>query len=251
MIDISHIQAIILAGGKGTRMNAKETNKVMMEVGGKPIISYPVQTLKSFGIEKPIVVVGFARESIVDYLKDTVSYATQEQQKGTANAVQSALPFIKPETQHIIVLYGDHTTFYTPEILQKLLDIHLEKYAGMTLITTHTNPAGYGRILRGPTGEMIGIVEEKNATEEQKKITEINTGNGVYTAEFLRTYLPLIQENPVSHEYYFTDIVELGVKHKEIVETYVVEDPAVALGVNTPEQLVQAEAELKKRNIGA
>lgn len=248
MIDPSSVQAVILAGGKGTRMHAEEKNKVMFEIGGKPMISYPVESLKTLGITKPIVVVSFARESIMEYLKDAVEYAVQKDPKGTADAVRSAAPSLKEGTKHVIVLYGDHATFYTPDILQGLLDAHERKRAAMTLITTHTDPTGYGRILRDSSGKMVGIVEEKNATEEQKKITEINTGNGVYEKSFLLTYLPRITPNPVSKEYYFTDIVELGVKNRENIETYVVDDAAVSLGVNTPEQLNAAEEELQRRS---
>lgn len=241
------IQAIVLAAGRGTRMNATEKNKIMYEVGGKAMISYPVSALKGLGIEKPIIVVGFAKESVMDYLKDTVLFAEQTRAEGTADAVRAAMPYIPENTQEIIVLYGDHSTFYTTQILQELLDKHEKSGAAMTLITTHTDPAGYGRILRDATGKMIGIVEEKNATDEQKAITEINTGNAVYTYAFLQKYLPQIQKNPVSAEFYFTDIVALGFQNNEHIETYTVEDKAIGIGINTPQQLQEAEQEMAKR----
>lgn len=241
------IQAIVLAAGKGTRMNATVKNKVMYEVGGKPMISYPIFALKGLGIEKPIIVVGYAKESIQTYLKDQVQYAEQVKAEGTADAVRTAVPLLSKEIEHVIVLYGDHSTFYTTKLLQELMQKHIASHAAMTLITTHTNPAGYGRILRDSSDRMIGIVEEKNATDEQKKITEINTGNAVYTIDFLHTYLPQIERNPISGEYYFTDIVELGVKNKERVETFVVDDKAIGMGINTPQQLEEAEFEMNKR----
>jgi len=241
------LHAIVLAAGKGTRMNATEKNKVMYEVGGKPMIAYPITALRGLGIQKPIVVVGFAKESIMNYLGDQVQYAEQVKAEGTADAVRAALPLVPQETEHVIVLYGDHSTFYTTALLQTLVDHHISSNAAMTLITTHTDPTGYGRILRDAQGHMTGIVEEKNATEEQKKITEINTGNAVYSAQFLHAYLPQIQRNPVSGEYYFTDIVALGVDHNESIETYVVEDKAIGMGINTPQQLQEAEIEMLKR----
>lgn len=249
MIDINTVQAIVLAGGKGTRMKAVGKNKVMYEIGGKPIIAYPIQLLKTIGVKKPIIVVGFEKESIMNYFGDSVEYAIQENPVGTGDAVKAALSSIRPETQYVIVLYGDHSTFYKPEVLRALLEKQAETDAAFTLITTHTDPFGYGRILRDESGKMIGIVEEKNATDEQRKIREINTGNGVFKASILRKYLPKIQENSLTHEYYFPDIVELCVSDRENVETYVVEDSAVAIGVNTPEQLQNAEEELKKRNM--
>lgn len=242
-----HIQTIILAAGRGTRMKAVEKNKVMFEVGGKPMIGYSVQAVKDLGIEKPIVVIGFAKDSVQQYLGDRVQYAVQEQAQGTADAVRSAMPLIAQDTDVVIVLYGDGSMFYTGDVLQKLLDHHLQTKAGMTLITTHTDPTGYGRILRDNRGKMIGIVEEKNATEEQKKIREISSGNAAYSASFLRRYLPMIERNAVSGEFYFTDIVELGMKHGELIETLVIEDPAYGIGINTPDQLKQAEEEMQKR----
>lgn len=241
------IQAIVLAAGRGTRMNATVKNKVMYEIGGKPMIAFPISALKGLGIEKPIVVVGFAKDSVTEYLKDQVIFAEQVKAEGTADAVRAAIPFLAEKTEHVIVLYGDHSTFYTTQLLQQLMKQHIASQAAMTLITTHTDPTGYGRILRDKQGKMIGIVEEKNATHEQKKITEINTGNAVYSMEFLSTYLPQVRRNPVSGEFYFTDIVELGVQHQEKVETYTVNDKAIGMGINTPQQLQEAEAEMNKR----
>lgn len=249
-MNMKQVQAIILAGGKGTRMNANESrNKVMFEIGGKPIISYPVQLLKSIGILKPIIVVGYAKESIMNYLGDSVEYAIQENPVGTGDAVKCALPLISPETKYVIVLYGDHSTFYTPKVLTDLLSHEEATQAALTLITTHTDPKGYGRVLRDNMGKMIGIVEEKNATEEQRAITEINTGNGVFLATILQKFLPEITPNELTKEYYFPDVIELCVKNGLPVETLVVEDSAVAIGVNTQEQLQAAEEELLRRTI--
>ncbi|HZZ99034.1 MAG TPA: sugar phosphate nucleotidyltransferase [Candidatus Saccharimonadia bacterium] len=247
MTQTAQLEGIILAAGKGTRMHATEKNKVMYEVGGKPMISFPVAALKTLGVAKPIVVVGFLKETIQDYLGDSVQYAEQKEMLGTADAVRAAVPLFQLGSQDAIVLYGDHSTFYTAELLQGLIKHHRETGAAMTLITTHTNPTGYGRILRDASGKMTGIVEEKVATEEQKAITEINTGNAIYNIQFLKQYLPQIQLNPISHEYYFTDIVGLGVKNRENVETYVVEDELVGIGVNTPEQLAVAEQAMQAK----
>lgn len=241
----NQLDGIILAAGRGTRMNAVDRNKVMYEVGGKPMITYPVEALKKMGIARPVVVVCFAKVSIQQYLRDSVRYAEQLEPKGTADAVSAAIPVLSPEAEDVIVLYGDHSTFYTAELLAGLVEYHKKSGADMTLITTHTNPTGYGRILRDDTGRMIGIVEEKNATEEQRKITEINTGNGVYKRSFLDKYLKKIEVNPISGEFYFTDIVSVAVQNGEPIETYVVENELVGMGVNTPEQLAAAEAVMK------
>lgn len=241
------VQGIILAAGRGTRINATVKNKMMYEVGGKPMISYPVEAMKGLGITKPIIVVGFARDGLMKYLKNSVEFAVQEKADGTADAVRASMPYISDGVDQVIVLYGDHSTFYTTSVLQQLLDHQKNTGSAMTLITTNTDPKGYGRILRDGNGEMIGIVEEKNATDEQRKITEISTGNAVYSMKFLQTYLPMIQRNPVSDEFYFTDIVALGFQHDEKIETLVLQDKTIGIGINTPEQLAVAEEEMRKR----
>lgn len=245
-------QAIILAGGRGTRMQSTNTNKVMREIAGKPMLDYPVSALekldKELKLGKPIAVVGFAQESIRSYFGERLIYAEQKEALGTADAVRAAVPYIRPETTDVFVLYGDHSTFYTADFLRGLAEAHVQKEAAMTLVTTHTNPAGYGRILRDAQGRMIGIVEEKVASEEQKKITEISTGNAIYSTAFLNTYLPQIQMNPVSKEYYFTDIVELAVRNNERLEAYVADDETIGMGVNTPDQLIIAQQAMNSRN---
>ncbi|HKY73896.1 MAG TPA: sugar phosphate nucleotidyltransferase [Patescibacteria group bacterium] len=247
---LEHLDAIILAAGRGTRMKATEKNKVMYEIAGTPMISFPVRALQKLGVKKPIVVIGFVRESVQAYLKDDVRYAIQEKTEGTADAVRVAMPSLLTDATDVIVLYGDHSAFYTAEVLATLVEHHRESNAAMTLITTNVDsPTGYGRILRDLNGDMTGIVEEKNATDEEKKITEINTGNAIYKRDFLEQYLPKIERNAISGEFYFTDIVSLGFTHHEKIETFVVEDAAFGMGVNTPEQLQIAEEEMKRRGM--
>ncbi len=243
------IQGIILAAGRGRRMNATVKNKVMYEVRGKPMITYPIEAMKGLGITRPIIVVGFAREGLMEYLKGSVEFAIQKKVDGTADAVRTAMPHISQMVEQVIVLYGDHSTFYTTSVLQQLLDHQKSTGAAMTLITTDTNPKGYGRILRDDNGKMIGIVEEMNATDEQQKITEINTGNAVYSMPFLQKYLPMIHRNPASGEFYFTDIVALGFQHNEKIETLVLKDKTIGIGINTPEQLAVAEEVMKKKQL--
>lgn len=244
------LDAIILAAGKGTRMKATVKNKVMYEIAGTPMIAFPVRALKKLGVEKPIIVVGFVREGVQAYLKDEVRYAVQEKTEGTADAVRVAMPSLLADATDVIVLYGDHSAFYTAEVLATLVEQHRKSNAAMTLITTHVDsPTGYGRILRDENGDMTGIVEEKNATDDERKITEINTGNAIYRREFLEKYLPQIERNAVSGEFYFTDIVGLGFTHHEKIETFVAEDAAFGMGVNTPEQLRVAEEEMKRRGM--
>ena len=240
--NVSTTEAIILAAGKGSRLKMTDTNKTMLLVGGKPMLEYPILTMEKLGITQPIVVVGFARDSIETYFKDRVRYAIQEQPTGTATAVQTAFPLLRRTTEHVIVFYGDHSMFYTPQMITELLLEHQANQAGMTLVTTITDPTGFGRIIRDESGNLCEIVEEKNTTEEQKKIREINTGNGVYTKAFLDAHLSKIKKNELSGEYYFTDILEIGYKAGEKICGHIIKQDTIGIGVNTAEQLLKAQS---------
>lgn len=237
-----------MAAGKGTRMKSTDTNKCLSLVGGKPLISYPIEALEGLGIAKPIVVVGFARESIQQALGDKVRYAVQAEANGTAKALEAGLSLVSPDAEEVIVLYGDHSTFYSKEVLQTLLEYHTTLHADMTLVTVvMSDPFNYGRIVRDANGRLKEIVEEKNATEEQRQIKEINSGNGVYKLEFLKKLMPQIQKNELTQEYYLTDIVKLGIEQGYKVETLVSHDEGLSMGVNTPDQLAAAENYIRQR----
>jgi bifunctional UDP-N-acetylglucosamine pyrophosphorylase/glucosamine-1-phosphate N-acetyltransferase len=243
------LDAIILAAGKGTRMNSTDVNKCMMPLVGKPMLAYELEALNKLGVEKPIVVVGFAADSIKSYFGDKVRYATQQEANGTATAVSAGVEQLGADVEEVIVLYGDHSAFYDETVLRSLIEHHRSTNADMTLVTVlMDNPAGYGRIMRDASGKMSEIVEEKNATDEQKAIREINSGNGIYKASFLRELLSKIESNPLTHEFYLTDIVKLGIQAGHIVETMVSDNEALSAGVNTPDQLAFAD-ELMRRKI--
>jgi bifunctional UDP-N-acetylglucosamine pyrophosphorylase/glucosamine-1-phosphate N-acetyltransferase len=123
-----------------------------------------------------------------------------------------------------------------------MLAKHRETGAAMTLVTVVMDtPTGYGRIIRDDLGNLIEIVEEKNATEEQKAIREINSGNGVYDIAFLREVLPTVEKNELTGEYYLTDVVKLGLANGYTIDTLTSDDHRLSVGVNTPEQYAEAE----------
>lgn len=244
------LQAIVLAAGSGTRMKAVGTNKCLSLLSGKPLIRYPLEALGILGIQKPIVVVGFAHESIERELKDEVTYALQEEPNGTAKALEVGVLQLDPDVEEVIVLYGDHSAFYDAPVLQSLIDTHHATGADMTLVTVvMDDPRGYGRIVRTKQGNVSEIVEEKNASDQEKKIKEINSGNGIYSVSFLRKFLPQITANNVTNEYYLTDIVKMGIDAGYIIETMVSHDPGLSMGVNTPEQLQAAQEYMKEKKL--
>lgn len=243
------IDAIILAAGKGTRMKATDKNKCLFPLNGKPMIRYPLSALKDLGITQPIVVVGFAKESVRAELGNEVVYAEQLEPSGTATALIAGIEKLDPKVKEVIVLYGDHSAFYDAGVLMRLLDIHRSTKADMTLATVVLDdPTGYGRILRDENENLIEIVEEKNASESQRAIKEINSGNAVYSVDFLKELLPKIKKNELTGEYYLTDLVKLGLEHEYRIETMISYDQGLSMGVNTPEQLAAAEAYMLAKN---
>lgn len=240
-----HLGAIILAAGRGKRMQSVDLNKVAMSLSGKPIILHIVEFMKKIGIGKIVVVVGFAKESVMQALStEDVIYAEQTEQLGTGHAVEVALEKVPQEVTDVFVVYGDDAVFYIDQhipVMQELFNKHLSCDAAITFLTIdQDNPIGLGRIVRDSNEKIAAIVEEKDATEEQKKITEINPGCFVFRVGFLKKYLPQVEKSPVTGEYYLTSLIDIALKNGEDVES--VKGGKLAWrGVNTPEELQQAE----------
>lgn len=246
----NHLTAIVLAAGRGTRMNASvDQNKVAMTLNQKPMIRYTIDTLKQSGIDKIITVVGFAKESVIAALGSEVTYAEQDQPQGTGHAVKVALPQVPPDSTQVIVMSGDDSAFYTQDLLTNLITTHQLHGNAVTLVSLHADdPTGLGRIIRDHQGQLKGIVEEKNADASQKLITEINTGCYCFDPDFLKWAVDQIERNPVSQEYYITDAVALACNRGEKVEALLWDNQDIWHGVNTPEQLRLAEERMRQKN---
>lgn len=242
--------AIILAAGRGKRMNAKDKNKVTFTLADKPLVKHSVDLLENMNFHSVIVVVGYAQESVKKVLaNDThIIYAEQTKRLGTAHAVATGFRKIPQDVTDVLVIQGDDSAFYTKEIIVQLATKHIETNAAVTFLTVKlANPFGLGRIVRDDAGKVISIVEEKDATEEQRAIHEINAACYFFSAKFLNKYLKQIKKSPITGEYYIVSLIELATKNGEIVETMQAEIPW--RGVNTKEELQEAErllAELKE-----
>lgn len=234
--------AVILAAGEGTRIKARRKNKVAYKLAGKPMIKYTVETLKKAGVEEIMVVVKFAEKSVRDALSgERVIYARQKDKKGTAPALESGLEAVAGGVQNILVMYGDDSAFYPVELFQFILTEHQKYESDATLLSIKVdNPKGLGRILRGDNGEALGIVEEKVATDEQKEIKEINTGCYCFRRDFIEKRIGEIEINPISQEYYLTDIVEVALRHKDKVHVCLYPDNLIWHGVNDRSQWAKA-----------
>lgn len=236
--------AIILAAGKGTRMKS-ERPKVLHSVGGMPMVEHLVHKLEKTKIDEIIVVVGYKGEWIKEHLGARVSYAEQTEQLGTAHAVSQTASLLKDKQGTTLVLTGD-TPLIEQETLENLLNVQQETgCAGVVLTAIQEDPTGYGRILRDGEGQLTGIVEEKDATPEQKKIKEVNTGIFCFDNPNLFQALPCIQNNNAQREFYLTDIIEA--MNGKGFESVILNDPWEVMGINSPEQLAEAERVFFKR----
>lgn len=243
------VAAVILAAGKGKRMNIQDKNKVTSILSGRPIILHIVQFMKRLDITTTVVVVGHEKESVQDALvSEDVIYAEQIEQLGTGDALKCALDVIPSSISDMYVVYGDDAVFYNDKhlpVIEKLFQQHFTSGAAVTFLTIEQeNPFTLGRILRDKNGEFISIIEEKDASNEQRKITEINPGCFLFNVGFLREHLHQIEKSPVTGEYYINSIIDLALKFGEKVET-VKGGKLIWRGVNTQEELAIAEEMLK------
>ena len=238
---MKNIAAIILAAGKGKRMQTTHMNKVALPIGGKPMIQRSVAFIKSVGIETVIVVVGFAKESVKEVLGTSVIYAEQKEQLGTANAVLVGLTKLPENIQHVLIVNGDDSAFYKRDTIEKLIKKHVQTQGAATFLTTEKEqPMGIGRIVRDQHKQVVKIVEEKDATEAEKNIQEINVGCYLFQVSFLKKYLPVLSKSSITGEYYLTGLIDLGIQQGEKIET-VKEENLFWYGINTPEELAKAE----------
>lgn len=243
----SDISAIILAAGKGTRFKSREVNKVALPLLGKPIICYSVELLEKLGI--PIfVVVGFAKNSVIKALSGyKVSFVEQREQRGTGDALHVALKQFPEVTQNVLIVNGDDP-FHKKETIERLIQVHKQSNAAIAFITSQlTDPTGMGRIVRDLQGNVVAIVEEKDASDEQRKIKEVNGACYLFRLDFLRKYLPKLKKSNITDEYYITELITMAVRNREKVETIPAGDNK-RRGINTPEDLKEAEKLITSQN---
>lgn len=202
MLDI-----LVLAAGKGTRMRS-DLPKVLHPIGGKPLVQHVLDTARQVGGDRIMVIVGHGAELVEERMAAAdVSFVLQAQQLGTGHAVQQALPQLRNDAT-VLILYGD-VPLTRAETLQKLISGVSENQMGLLTVNMR-NPSGYGRIVRDSNNAVIAIVEHKDASEEQRKIAEINTGIMAVKAAHLQKWLPQLQNNNAQGEYYLTDIIALA-----------------------------------------
>lgn len=238
--------SVILAAGMGTRMKSKMP-KVLHKVCGKPLSKWVIDASKAAGSDKVCAVVGHKAETVKEVLGDVCEFALQAEQKGTGHAVMQAIDVIKNSKGEVVILNGD-TPLITAEIINKAIEYHKNNGNQATVITAILDDAtGYGRIVRDNDGSVLKIVEQKDASEEEKKINEVNSGMYVFDAQSLVYALDKITPNNAQGEYYLTDTLEILLSAGKKIGGYAISDNDEIRGINDRVQLNEAENIMQKR----
>lgn len=249
--------AIVLAAGKGTRM-ASDLPKVLHEAAGKPLVVWVLESLAAAGVTDRIVVVGYRGDLVERALAGMagVSFATQHEQRGTGDAVAAATALLQeriaddsPVTRRPVVIVCGDSPMLRPQSVTGLLDAFVARGAACLLGTAVTaDPTGLGRIVRDPQGRFLRIVEQNDATPEERAIREVNMSTYVFAARDLLRALARLTPDNAAGEYYITDCPELLRDEGCLVDAVACLDQTETLSVNTPEQLAAVAAALKNRD---
>ena len=240
--------AVILAAGKGTRMKSA-LPKVLHAVGGRPMLRHVMTAAEQAGAKRTIVVVGFGGDQVQAKIGAAAEYVLQAEQLGTGHAMMQVQPVLAGFSGTILLLCGD-TPLLTDKTLLALVAAHQQSGAAATVLTAMPADAtGYGRILRNESGQVLGIVEQKDATPEQKKIGEINTGIYCFEAAPLFAALAGLTCNNAQKEYYLTDVLAILAQAGQQVGAVEVADFQETLGINSRLQLAEAEKILRQRKL--
>lgn len=240
-----NIKAVILAAGKGTRMKS-DSPKVVHQIQGKPLVEYVIEAVTAAGAQKVCVVVGYKEKEVKDSIHSQVEYAIQKEQLGTGHAVMQAADFIGNDGL-VMILCGD-TPLIKSQTLKKLLQEHMEKGNSATVLSAIVdNPTGYGRIIRSINGEFIKNVEQKDATSQELLSKEINSGMYIFNSNHLQDAFGKMTINNAQGEYYLPDAL-VSMKDKGLkVDALPINIFEEILGVNTPEQLEEANQIILQR----
>ncbi len=236
------IKVIVLCAGKGTRMKSEKA-KVMHEIMGQPMSKYIYDIAKEISNQKPLFVVGYKKEQIEEYFKDNVDYIEQSVQMGTGHAIMITKDNINEE-DNVLILCGD-TPLIKKETIKRLIYENSKKDA-VILTSIVDDPYGYGRIIKDNKGNFDKIVEEKDATNEQKNIQEINAGMYLVKGNLIKENIEKLTNDNSQKEYYLTDLFELLKKQNKDIATFLIDKQEI-LGVNSRVQLEEARRIIQDR----
>jgi UDP-N-acetylglucosamine diphosphorylase/glucosamine-1-phosphate N-acetyltransferase len=235
------LATVIMAAGKGKRMKNPRMAKVLYQVDGKPMIDYVVNLALQLKSSPIVLVTGHAGDLVVKHVssqfRDGITFVEQREQLGTGHAVMQTGPVLHDFHGDVLVLSGD-VPLLTKQTVTRLVEEHQRRGPVATILTAEVqNPSGYGRILRQADGSVKGIVEDKDATEAQRTIIEINSGIYVFRKDELFEALKLVGTHNVQKEYYLTDVFERLWENGQKVLAVKASGHSEVRGVNTPEEL--------------
>jgi bifunctional UDP-N-acetylglucosamine pyrophosphorylase/glucosamine-1-phosphate N-acetyltransferase len=243
---MKQLRAIILAAGKGTRMYS-DIPKVLHQVCGKALIQTVVDTVSAVGSLKTYVVLGHKIEVVREQLSKELVIVHQKKLAGTADAVKSAAAHFRSYRGDVLILCGD-TPLLTKETIKQLIRKHQSSQAVCTVLTAViASPQGYGRMIRDSRGQVTAIREDKDASDEERAVNEINVGVYCFKSKELFAALKRVKVNPKKKEFYLTDTIDLFYQQGLKVETYVTDDPSEGLGVNTRVDLAVAHNIIRQK----
>ena len=237
------LRIVILAAGKGTRMNSG-LPKVLHKLHEKTLIDYVLDESKLLNPIESILVVGFKKNQVISHTKNRINlkYVTQKEQLGTGHAVLQTEKLLKDKKGHILILYGDVPNIKASS-LQPIIENHIMNNRDLTLITAEiNNPSGYGRIIRKKNGQLLKIVEEKDCSNSERMIREWNPGIYIFKIPEAFKILNTIKANNASKEYYLTDAIELAQQSNLKIKAIKIENSDEVLGINTTKQLEELES---------
>lgn len=237
--------AVVLAAGQGKRMRSNRP-KVLHTLAGRPIIEYVLEAIKEAGIEEQVIVIGHQGELVRQALGEGYRFAYQDPPLGTGHAVLAAEPHLPPEADTVLVVCGD-APLLRGETLRRLVEFHQKEQAQATVLTARrADPTGYGRIIRGPGGGVLAVVEERDAGPEELAVTEVNTGTYCFERQALFAALRQVGTANAQGEYYLPDVI--GILVRQGGKVAALEGPAEeGTGINSRKELAAVEALLRVR----
>lgn len=246
------LKSVILAAGKGTRMKS-DTPKVLHNIYDKSLVGYVIDAVNNTGLaDENYIIVGHQAERVEEYIKSNYNNSKtviQSPQLGTGHAVSMVLPYLKDFNGEVIILCGD-TPLITSETIKEFVEYHRNSNSDLTVMTSiFENPTNYGRIIRGANNSVVSIVEEKDATLEQKDIKEINAGIYCLNWQKIMPAFSDLKTNNAQGEYYLTDIIKWGNEHNLSVNGYILKDNTEIYGINSKANLAEAARMLNIRII--